>query len=93
MEVYNLITKENVSDFTFVTNIDLAKKTLKEKNNLSEDSIYQLRDRSSIGYSVENIEYIGRLVEFEIKNETGIIGHLNCFKSDGNECLEISTWQ
>ena len=93
MKDYYFITTENVSYFTFNTNIELTKKTLKEKNNLSKESILLIRDRNSIQYSVNNIEYIGRLLEFEIKREDEFIGQLNCFKSDGNECIEISTWQ
>lgn len=91
MIAYDYICKENVSELTFLSNIELAKKTLREKNNLDEDSIYQVNDRLSINYTIENIEYTGRLIEYEIKSES-YQAFLNCFISDKNDCFGIFTY-
>lgn len=91
MIVFDYISKENVSELTFFSKIELAKKTLRERNNLDEDSIYQVNDRLCINYTIENIEYTGRLIEYEIKSES-YKAFLNCFISDKNDCFGIITY-
>lgn len=89
---YYFEDKDNVSDFTFLNKIKLVKEELINKFNLNTDAIILIRDRQAISYQVQNIKFTGRLIEFEIKNNNNVVTFLNCFKSDFNDCMEISTF-
>jgi hypothetical protein len=86
---YDFKTEENVSIVFFNEIIAEAIEHLIKSNDLSMDSIKQIRHTYNQECLVNGRHFIGQYLTFEILKEANIPRHLHCFIANNNEYMEI----
>ena len=82
-------SEENVSMESFNEKIAEAFKFLKEKNNLSDNAIKQIRHSCNLGYLVKGKSFLGQYLSFEISKDGEVTRHLHCFIDNQKKYMEL----
>jgi len=89
MEHYNYTSRGAFSHEIFIQKINNARSEIIKKNNLTEESLKQVRQDSDKSYcdNSEDFQGNGLYIQFEISKDQNVIGHFECFMD--NKCSYI----
>ena len=86
---FYFVTEENVTLENFNQKITEAINFLKKSNDLNDDSVKQIRHSFNQAYQIQERNFSGQYLTFEISKDGEISKHLNCFIDNQNVYMEV----